>query len=161
MSSLEAPELLIPELVAEPREFSRDDLRTARLLHVSLGLASVAILLAALLLQVHGETVVVPGLDLTLPQLCYWRTMFGMDCPGCGLTRCFISAAHGDLAAAWRFNPMGVLLFALVAVQVPYRPWQLWRLSTGRGEYQTLGLPYALLAVSVLLILQWFWRVML
>jgi hypothetical protein len=147
--------------VAQPPAggFATDSSRT---LHAALGIAALGVLLIATLLHVEeGSSVVVPLLNRALPELCYWRVMFGMDCPGCGLTRCFISAAHGDLAAAWDFNPMGLLLFAALLFQIPYRPWQFWRISSGRGEFQTIGLPYAMLGISVLLILQWFWRLML
>lgn len=157
--STHARQLIIPELIAEaPRA---DAWPSARALHGSIWLASLGVLAVAALLEVRQQTMVtIPLLDYTLPELCYWRTMFGMDCPGCGLTRCFISAAHGQHAEAWHYNPMGLLLFGVLVLQVPYRPWQLWRLATGRGEYQTVGLPYAMLGVSVLLILQWFWRLL-
>jgi hypothetical protein len=127
--------------------------------HWSLWLASIAVLAIAACLEVRGRTdVAVPVLDYTLPELCYWRTMFGVDCPGCGLTRCFISAAHGQLAEAWHYNPVGLLAFAGVVLQVPYRPWQLWRLATGRNELRTVALPYVMLGLSSLLIGQWLWR---
>jgi hypothetical protein len=139
-----------------------DETRAARLLHISLGIAALGVLLVAALLRVEeGASVVIPFVNRTLPELCYWRIMTGMECPGCGLTRCFIAAAHGDLAAAWSYNPIGVLLFAGVVFQIPYRAWQLWRISTGRDELGTIALPYVMLGVSVLLILQWFWRVLL
>jgi hypothetical protein len=90
-----------------------------------------------------------------LPELCGWKRFFGVNCPGCGLTRCFIALAHGDLAAAWHFNPAGILLFVGVAFQVPYRAAQLWRMKRGRP---TLRVPYVLALVwtaVALLLLQW------
>jgi hypothetical protein len=42
-----------------------------------------------------------------------------MDCPGCGLTRCFIHLAHGRVASAWLVNPVGILLFIYVGLQIP------------------------------------------
>ncbi len=133
-----------------------------RTLHAALGIASLGVLVVAAVLRIEeGASVVIPVVNRTLPELCYWRIMTGMECPGCGLTRCFIAAAHGDLASAWSFNPIGVLLFAAVVLQIAYRPWQLWRLSSGRGEFKTIALPYVMLGISVLLILQWFWRVLL
>ena len=70
------------------------------------------------------------------PTVCTFRRIFGMDCPGCGLTRAFVAMAHGRLAAAWHYHPVGVLLFAGVLAQSPYRLWQLVRLSRGRGEFR-------------------------
>jgi hypothetical protein len=158
MSTMDTSQLVVPETVAVA---ARDPVRASRFLHWTVWLAAIGVLAAAVILEVSDETTVtVPVLNYTLPELCYWRTMFGMDCPGCGLTRCFISAAHGDVAAAWHYNPMGLLLFAAVVVQIPFRPWQLWRLATRRGELRTLELPYVMLGLSVLLIVQWFWRLL-
>ncbi len=99
---------------------------------VFLGLSIVALLLSAVL-SVQGETdVVVPILGRPLPEICLARWQFGVNCPGCGLTRSFISLAHGDVAGAWSFNPAGVLWFAAFLWQIPYRGYQLRRLSQGK-----------------------------
>ena len=82
----------------------------------------------ALVLSVPGtareEQVIVPVIGRALPPLCTSKILFNRECPGCGLTRCFISMAHGDLARAWRFNPAGVYFFAVVVAQLPFRAWQ-------------------------------------
>ncbi len=162
MSTLPASPFVVPEVVAEGSTAAMGATRGSRVMHSSIGLAAVCVIGAALLLRVEeGTRVTALGFDRALPELCYWRTMFGMDCPGCGLTRCFIAAAHGHLAEAWSYNPVGLLLFAAVVFQIPYRAWQLWRLSTGRDEFQTFGAHYALLGVSALLIVQWCIRLML
>ncbi len=59
--------------------------------------------------------------DLLLPPLCVVRQQFGVNCPGCGMTRSFVYLAHGDLAASWRMHRLGGLLAFLVLLQVPYR----------------------------------------
>jgi hypothetical protein len=159
MSIIEAPQIVLAHAVAEPPRAGAS--RTAYLLHASIWLAALGVLAAAALLEVRQRTtVVIPLLDYTLPELCYWRTMFDIDCPGCGLTRCFISAAHGQVSDGWRYNPIGLLMFATVVAQIPYRPWQLWRMRTGRGEFRSVELPYAMLGLSTLLIVQWLWRLM-
>lgn len=104
------------------------------LFHWFMLLACGGVLLAAALLRVGEAGVVVPTWNWRLPELCTLRRLTGISCPGCGLTRCFISLAHGDLAAAWSFNPAGILLFAIVAAQLPLRGYQLWRIRRGRGE---------------------------
>lgn len=149
---------IVPEVVSEATPV-RAAGKGARAYHALLWLASLAILAAAMLLEVRdGTKVLVPLVNQTLPEMCYWRVMFGTDCPGCGLTRCFISAAHADPSAAWGYNPMGLLLFGALLLQIPYRPWQLWRVNSGRGEFRTIDMPYAMLGISVLLLMQWFWR---
>jgi hypothetical protein len=78
------------------------------------------------------------------------RRVTGMSCPGCGLTRCFISLAHGDIAAAWSFNPAGLWLFAIIAAQLPLRSYQLWRINHGRRELQLAH--YGTIAFGVFLV---------
>ncbi|MDD2320045.1 MAG: DUF2752 domain-containing protein [Geobacteraceae bacterium] len=38
------------------------------------------------------------------PSLCLIKNLFGIECPGCGLTRAFSALAHGDILAAMQFN---------------------------------------------------------
>jgi hypothetical protein len=76
----------------------------------------------ACLLRVEGTRVTLwclPG--VRLPELCGARTLFGVSCPGCGLTRSFVHLAHGRWAAAYRCHRMGWIIALLTAAQVPYR----------------------------------------
>ena len=46
---------------------------------------------------------------------CLVRTVTGLPCPGCGITRALIAIARGNFREAWRLNPaafMVVLYFA-------------------------------------------------
>jgi hypothetical protein len=36
---------------------------------------------------------------------CLWRAMTGLPCPGCGMIHALLAMAHGDVRAAWNFNP--------------------------------------------------------
>jgi hypothetical protein len=114
------------------------------------------VLVAAAGLSVGDGGVVVPGLNQRLPELCMLRRTTGMSCPGCGLTRCFISLAHGDMWAAWSFNSAGLLLFAIIAAQLPLRCYQLWRIQHGRRELQLAGVGAVAFAVFLIALLsQW------
>src|SRR5213082_114107 len=64
-------------------------------------------LAAAVLL---GAALVPPSWVAAGPPLCPFRLLTGLPCPGCGLTRSVVSLAHGDLAAALTFHPLGPLL---------------------------------------------------
>ena len=118
------------------------------------------VLLLAWLLGVRGGTsVVLPGFELALPNLCMSRRLMGIDCPGCGMTRCFISLAHADVNAAWAYNPAGIWLFAIMAFQVPYRALQLWRIGRGLPEFSLhRTATWALGLFAVLLLVQWMAR---
>ena len=90
-----------------------------------LAIALVVWALAASMRTVDSERVAFSFMpSFVLPQVCMSRTLLHVDCPGCGLTRSFIAMAHGDLAAAWHFHRVGVLLSLLTAAQVPYRVYR-------------------------------------
>lgn len=126
---------------------------------VYLVLAAAVLVLAMTMTRRGEEQVILPLMSEPLPQLCHMKRFTGFDCPGCGLTRSFISLGHGDLAAAWHFNPAGILLFAITALQVPYRTWQLWRIRTGRDEWYFPGFAnWQTMIVVAALVLQWIVR---
>ncbi len=37
---------------------------------------------------------------------CVWRHLFGITCPGCGMTRAYISLLKGDISAAFGYHFM-------------------------------------------------------
>lgn len=102
-----------------------DDVATddGRSHHRTMLWASVAMLLLALVLHETDEgRVAVRGLpSLPLPHTCMSRQLFGVECPGCGLTRSVIHLAEGDLKSSWQRHRLGWLLGFAIAVQIPYR----------------------------------------
>ena len=61
--------------------------------------------------------------------VCVFHALTGWNCPGCGGLRATHQLLHGHVGAAWRFNPMVVLL-------APAAAWfalrELVRQTTGR-----------------------------
>jgi hypothetical protein len=64
------------------------------------------------------------------PVLCPFRRLLDIPCLGCGATRAFVAACHGDFTGALRLNPLGLLAWfglaaggatglVLLAVQIP------------------------------------------
>jgi len=103
-------------------------------------LGAVAVIVAASRLEIRGpRRVGFEGTGIELPEMCSFHRATGLDCPGCGMTRSFISLAHGELRAAARYHPLGLLLFPLVVLQIPWQlaqlvreyrglpPWRVWR----------------------------------
>lgn len=48
--------------------------------------------------------------------VCWFRSMTGLPCPGCGLTRSVFAIGSGEFAAAWHFNPFGYVVYAVLVV---------------------------------------------
>jgi hypothetical protein len=104
----------------------------------------------------EGRQVLVPLLGAPLPELCHMKRWTGFDCPGCGMTRAFISIGHGQLAQAWRYNAGALLLFPIMLFQIPYRAGQLWRLKRGLPEWQTGWVGRcAMITLAVVIFGQW------
>ncbi|MEK6261049.1 MAG: DUF2752 domain-containing protein [Planctomycetota bacterium] len=89
-----------------------------------------AIVVLACLLTVRDDQRVAlrPLPNVALPESCPSKIYFGIDCPGCGLTRSFIHLAAGNLAASFATHRVGWLLALAVLGQFPYRWFVLRRL---------------------------------
>lgn len=100
------------------------------------------------------RAIVVPGVGFQLPQMCSAKRMFGIDCPGCGLTRSFVLAADGQLARAFAAHGVGTVAFVLLVLQIPLRLWQGWRAWVGRPQLRTgrteIAIAATLIAASFL-----------
>jgi len=118
------------------------------------------ILIVSLLLKVrsdgHAAFLFLPGWPI--PSSCPSQTIFGVDCPGCGLTRSLIHLAHGEWQQAFSKHRLGWLIGLAVVVQIPYRLAALWggkRLPLGERfpRFFGLALIVALIGNWVLLVL--------
>ena len=70
--------------------------------------------------------------DLTLfgysiPPICAFRNLFGIECLGCGVSRSWSFLAHGQVEKAFSVNMLGPFVFALAVTQIPYRLYKVWR----------------------------------
>jgi hypothetical protein len=101
-----------------------------RALLVALGVLGLAY--SAVLLRENGPAGVpwLPG--------CTIRSVTGLDCAGCGMTRATHALLHGRIMEAFRFNPVGLVLLpaALVALALEVAGWVRgrplpWRLRPG------------------------------
>ncbi|WP_339733853.1 DUF2752 domain-containing protein [uncultured Gimesia sp.] len=62
---------------------------------------------------------------IPIPELCGSRALFGVSCPGCGLTRSFIALAEGDLATSIQLNQIGWIMALAIIAQIPYRIYMM------------------------------------
>ena len=93
-------------------------------------------------------------------RLCPMRSLIGMPCPTCGVTRAVLALAHGDWQAAWFFHPLAAGLVSASAFCVCVAAVTLLltrRLPTLRASRATwLGLASGLV---VLVALNWLYLI--
>jgi hypothetical protein len=79
------------------------------------------------------------------PLACPLRTLTGIPCPLCGMTRAVVAALHGHLLESLRFNPAGILVVLVAVTLVAGLRVDRWRIS-----------PWILLAFTAVL---WAWNI--
>ena len=62
------------------------------------------------------------------PVVCVSRLLWGVPCPGCGLTRAFCFMAHGEFDAAFRVNAMAPLAAVYLGAL-----WLYYLIAAARG----------------------------
>ncbi len=55
---------------------------------------------------------------------CYWRDWTGQHCAGCGSLRSLHHLLHGELATAFRFNPLLILMLPVLGLWGAARLWR-------------------------------------
>ena len=78
-------------------------------------------------LALIGAAGVWPALPVHPPLACPLRSITGIPCPLCGMTRACVAALHGHLGASLVFNPVGVLV-VVAAVLAVLRPQVISRI---------------------------------
>jgi hypothetical protein len=63
-------------------------------------------------------TVVPTSLLIGLPSFCLFKSLFGVECLGCGMVRAMSCLMHGDIGGAAQFNPRVFALVPLVCMVV-------------------------------------------
>jgi hypothetical protein len=84
---------------------------------------AIGVIACSFLLEAHSDQRVAFRFlpDYPLPETCLAHSMFGVSCPGCGLTRSFIYLAHGDWQTSLKMHRLGWLLALAILFQLPYR----------------------------------------
>ncbi len=60
-----------------------------------------------------------------IPHRCLFQYFLHIPCPGCGVTHALLGVLRLDFTAAWRANPAGLAVAALLAWQILARPMAL------------------------------------
>lgn len=70
---------------------------------------------------------------------CMFNVITGLDCPGCGALRATHRLLHGDVAGAFRFNPLLLILLPFIGLNCVA---QLVRQLTGRRLFGVFRHPF-------------------
>lgn len=91
-----------------------------------------------------------------LPEVCAFKRVTGLPCPGCGLTRSWVAALHGQVAASLAFHRLGWLVLLYVALQA-LRHGAWLALARRREAIERAGrwLDRGLVPLGVLLLVAW------
>ncbi|MCG6552624.1 MAG: DUF2752 domain-containing protein [Candidatus Magnetominusculus sp. LBB02] len=71
-------------------------------------IAAVALVVGTVIVYTHD-----PSVSRFYPK-CVFHELTGLYCPGCGSTRAVYQLLHGNIAAAFRFNPFVVLTLPFI-----------------------------------------------
>jgi hypothetical protein len=83
---------------------------------------------------------------------CVFHTLTGLQCPGCGGTRCAHALLHGDLRQAAAYNLFTLVALPLLAAWAAYRAWGI---LAGRPN-RLPNLPaWAMLAIFAAIVAFW------
>ncbi len=121
-----------------------------------IGFCAGALLLAVILEPARPGQTVVSLAGVPIPPLCGMKRGLGIDCPGCGLTRSWVSLAHGQLSDSLTFHRMGWLVMLYACCQILRHG--IWLANSGaRDQARRWGgmLDKAALPLGLLLILNW------
>lgn len=92
----------------------------------------------AILVFMLGYLAFVLLTDLKIP--CIFNLALGVECPGCGITRMFVSLFHFDFAAAFRYNGFMLLTLPLVLFLVCVLGYSYVKTGRARlGKFATIG----------------------
>lgn len=120
--------------------------------HRSMLWVAALVVAAALVLKVPSpDRVEVAGFPgIPVPGLCLSKSVFGVDCPGCGLTRSLVCFFHGRFAASWRAHRVGWIMAIAVLLQFPYRIAALVRREDDPlGKWTPSAFGYALILLLI------------
>ena len=116
-------------------------------------LAVTAIALSLVMTVQDDREVYLPFTTQPMPEMCGIRGMLGVDCPGCGMSRAFISISNLKIDKALAFNSASLVMYLFVMIQVPWHATQIFMTLYCGGPIDTWWTLFP--PVSVILWLLW------
>ena len=118
----------------------------------------------ALWLLVGGTSLCLLGVALATPGIqlprCGFKTVTGLPCPTCGLTRTIISLSRGNVEHAAFMNPLATILCAAGLVYLVYAAVVLaLRLPRFRPTVSAAGARRVRITAVTAIAINWFWLI--
>lgn len=120
--------------------------------HVEMLAVAAIVFVSSVLLEVRADGRLAPAgfSQWPLPEVCPSKLLFGQRCPGCGLTHSFVALAHGDVPGSLAAHRVGWILFAALALQIPYRAAALRRPERPLlSDRAANGIAFSLIAILI------------
>ena len=116
-----------------------------------------AAIVMSFVMTIEGQEVYLPLASQPIPEVCASRNLFGMDCPGCGMSRAFISISNLEIDKALAFNSASLVVYLFVAIQIPWHLMQIFRTFYRGGPIDTWWTLLPLIGV-IFWLLWCYWR---
>jgi hypothetical protein len=118
----------------------------------------------ALWLVVGGASLCLLGVALVTPGIqlprCAFKTITGLPCPTCGLTRTIIALSRGDVDRALFLNPLAAIACGVAALYLLYAAAVLaLRLPRFRPTVSAIGARRLRIATVAALAANWIWLI--
>jgi len=115
-----------------------------------------AILCSALLISPagSGERHLHIG-SFLIPDICIFKNLTGIRCPGCGLTRAMVAAAHGEIEQSLSHHRLGLLALVYVLTQFICRVFLVFIPASARIKRQGGYLDRGMAVLGGLFFLNW------
>jgi hypothetical protein len=118
----------------------------------------------ALWLLVGGASLCLLGVALVTPGIqlprCAFKTITGLPCPTCGVTRTVIALSRGDVDRALFLNPLAAIACGLAVLYLLYAAVVLaLRLPRFRPTVSALGARRLRFAAVAVLAVNWIWLI--
>jgi hypothetical protein len=115
-------------------------------------------------LVVGGASLCLLGVALATPGIqlprCGFKTITGLPCPTCGLTRTIIALSRGDVQRAAFMNPLATILCAAGVLYLLYAAVVLaLRLPRFRPTVSAAGARRVRIAAVTAITINWFWLI--
>ncbi len=93
---------------------------------------------------------------ITLPEICIFKNLTGLPCPGCGITRSITSAVRGDISGSLAHHRLGLLTVIYILSQFLVNLGVV-SISRYRGGLQKVGriLNKGIIVLGILFFVNW------